>query len=47
MTVTVNGQALETGARSLFALVPDHAGKVVILNGFKPQTTSRSRRATV
>lgn len=35
MTVTVNGQALETGARSLFALVPDHAGKVVILNGFQ------------
>ena len=35
MTVTVNGQAVETGARTLFALVPDRADKVVILNGFQ------------
>ena len=35
MTITVNGKAVHTGARSLHALIPDRAGRVVILNGFQ------------
>lgn len=35
MTITVNGKAVHTGARSLHALIPDHTGRVVILNGFQ------------
>ncbi len=35
MQLTYNGQPLETDARSLFALVPEHAERVMILNGFQ------------
>ena len=35
MHILYNGQSLETEARSLFALVPAHAQRVVILNGFQ------------
>ncbi len=35
MYLTLNGQAIQTDARSLFALVPEHADRVVILNGFQ------------
>lgn len=35
MIVTINGQAIETEACSLFALVPDRTDKVIILNGFQ------------
>ncbi len=35
MQLSFNGQALQTEARSLFALVPEHDTRVVILNGFQ------------
>lgn len=35
MTVTINGRAVQTDARSLFALVSDRTDQVVILNGFQ------------
>lgn len=35
MTITVNGKTVHTDALSLHALIPDHACRVVILNGFQ------------
>ncbi len=35
MTITVNGKTVHTDTRSLHALIPDHACRVVILNGFQ------------
>lgn len=35
MQLTYNGQPIHSNARSLFALVPEHADRVVIVNGFQ------------